>query len=239
MSLESFKTGSSETEESKQEEEPESSEISTDSEKVQQTLEDDSSDNSIVAHNWHIKPEGVSHELNSTFYNEDTPNDPPLMHVSDKLAADMELIHDDAFATEVAESYGFSYSDRVNLVIKVKFNDFSTWHWPTLHTQDNTSEELIDYIETYVDEIVRWRAIVKGEDPDEALRTTDLPWNRKKDSWHDEWLELMEETGLTHKERLFFNELLSWPMHMLKKVESEGDKIQLDEDENDDWLDDW
>jgi len=179
---------------------------------------------------WKIKSGGYFESVDDRFYGEDTPNKPPLMPVPDKLAADMDYIQDSGYAMEVATQLDFNTPSRYNSVVRILFNDFSTWNWPILDECDGISSELDHFVNKYIPQIIQWEAIVAGEDPNDAVDE----W--AKDTTLDEtWMKDVGNTHLTEDQRKFFNDKVEWMEYISKDVESSEVSVKADGD----WTDDW
>lgn len=198
--------------------------------------EEESSENSYSWDcNWHIHPEGYWDGVDERFFGEDTPNQPPLMNVSEKLAAEMEVIDDPDFVKEVGEWWSEREADSYNAVIRVIFNDLSTWHVPVKPWDKDYARTREHTVKRYVPEVIRWEAILNGEDPDKAIAEWDEPWGEHRPEWFDDF----EHWEMEEQTRKWFNENADWLPHIDRTIESTEDEVELDVDDDEDWTDDW
>lgn len=198
---------------------------------VSSTLDDSIDDNS----DWQFSAYGYYDDVDERFYGDGIPNQPPMMSVPEKLAADMEYIEDSKFAKEIAESIPYADYFNQDAVIKIVFNDLSTWHWPIKSIGNGGFNDVEHFVQTYIPEIIQWDAILHGDDPTKRLA-----------DWYDEgeqegvnWSKLMEDVDMSEDKRKWFNNNADWLDKISKKVKKidSGDELELDED--DDWIDDW
>lgn len=182
--------------------------------------------------NWHISLDGYWDDVDKRFYGEDTPNEPPLMNVPEKLAADMDYCDDSDLATEIASQLDFNTPERYEAVITVTFNDFSTWNWPILNGGRKLTSEVIHFIDKYMPQIVKWEAILAGDDPIQAVKE----WKGENDPADFSWMDDISNTKLSEPDRKYLNENADWLEHKSRRVDATPD---IDVDSGDDWADDW
>lgn len=190
---------------------------------------------SIEDYDWHISMDEYWDDVDERFYGGDTPNEPPLMNVPEKLAADMEYVDDPHYASTIAEQLDFNSPERYGAVITVIFNDFSTWKWPILVGDRELTSEVEHFIEKYIPEIIEWEAIVAGEDPDKALKE----WYGERQDDDMSWMEEVSNTSMSDEVRKVFNEEVEWLPHINRTVETNTGMDSVDIDSDDDWTDDW
>lgn len=172
--------------------------------------------------------------IDEKYYGEDTPNHPPIMPVSEKVAIGLEPIDDNEVVQEVAKWWDESRADEYVEVIRITFNDLSTWHIPLKPWDEDYARTREHIVRTYLPEVVKWKALVRGKDVQEVLEKWDKPWEESK----PEWFEDVSDTGMSETTRKWINKNLSAVPHIDRKVESDGDEVELDV-EDDDWEDDW
>lgn len=184
--------------------------------------------------NWHIKEEGYWDSIGSRFFDEDSPNKPPLMEVPEKLAADLEISDDPELVEEVASYWFPGREDDYVEVVKITYNDFSVWYWP-LRPWDEDYENMRDTIvKRYYPQVIKWRAIVRGDDPSKALREMDKPWEEDEPKWFSD----VDKTGLSEETRKWLNKNKDWIQHIDREINSREEEIDLGV-EDEDWTDDW
>lgn len=205
--------------------------MSLDSFKTEIKPKKESTNMSVDDLDWHISSDGYWDEHDSRFFGEDKPNDPPLMNVPEKLAADMDYIEDPQTVLDIAESLEMRSPDRYDAAIRVIFNDFSTWHWPILKGDRELTNEVMHFIDEYMPQIVQWRAIVAGEDPKQALDE----WNDVVEEKDYSWMDEIDNTELSEDDRQYLNDNASWLEHISRKV----DAPDIDIEDDSDWADDW
>jgi len=185
-----------------------------------------------------IDPEPVptteSETVGDRFFGEGTPNDPPIIYVDEKLAADMEIIDDENVVQEVVEFWSLPQPDRYVSVLKVTFNDFSNWHIPLPPWEKDYAKTRVNTIDKYMPEIIRWHAIVEGEDPEPRLQD----WESQLEPSEPEWYGDLEKTGISEETREKVNNQLSAVPYIDKKIESTTYDADI-EVEDDSWEDDW
>lgn len=197
-------------------------------------VNDDSTDHTWDC-NWHLYPGGYWEEVDEKYYGDDSPNQPPLFNVPEKLAAEINVIDDEDIVSEVSEWWNPKRKDDFNEVIQIVFNDFSTWHMPVRPWDEDYSRTRVHIVERYLPDVVKWRAILRGDDPDEVLEQWTPPWEQQKPDWEDD----IDNTGFSEDTRQWLNDYASWMPHIDKEVGSESKDVELDIDEDDDWTDDW
>jgi len=179
---------------------------------------------------WHLSLDGYWSNIDERFFGEDTPNEPPLMAVPEKLAADMTHIEDSEYAKEIAEQLDFNTPSRYGSVVRVTFNDFSTWHWPVLE-RDGYNSELEHFAEEYIPQIIQWEAIVAGDNPQRALQE----WAGEQEDPDYSWVDDISETSMDDDTRRYFNDNADW----LEELSRNVDSVDVDIDTDDNWEDDW
>jgi len=201
------------------------------------TTSDTESDNNEDSYtwdcNWHVDLQGYWKDVDGRFYSEDTPNEPPLMAVPEKLAAEIHIIDDSEIVQDVAEWWFPEAADEYTEAAKVVFNDFSTWHLPLKPWDKDYENSREHIIKTYVPEVIRWNAILEGENPDKAIEDWNKPWEIDDPDWFDD----IEKTEMSEEFRKWCNKNADWLPHIDKKIKS-TDEIELDV-EDDNWEDDW
>lgn len=190
---------------------------------------------SIEEYDWHISMDKYWNDVDERFYGQGTPNEPPLMNVPEKLAADMEYVDDPHLASSVADQLDFNSPERYEAVITVIFNDFSTWKWPLLKGDKELTSEVEHFIDKYIPEIIRWEAIVAGEDPDEAIKE----WTGEDEGDDMSWMEDIGNTSMSDDMRKMFNEEADWLPHINRTVETNSEVEDVEIDSDGDWTDDW
>lgn len=186
--------------------------------------------------NWHFEPGGYWDNVDEKFFGEDTPNQPPLMAVPEKLAAELHIIDDPDFVEEVGEWWSEREADSYTEVMKIVFNDLSVWHIPLKPWDKDYARVREHHIKQYLPEVIRWQAILDGEDPDQAVKEWEKPWAE----WTPKWFSDVGDTEMSESTRKWFNNNARWMPHIDRKVESMGDEVEVElEDEDDDWADDW
>lgn len=166
------------------------------------------------------------------FYGEGTPNDFPIIAVSELLAARIEIIEDEDWAKEVAQFWHISETENITELVKVTFNDLRTWHWPLRPWDKDPTKTRQHIVEKYVPQVIRWEAILEGEDPDEAVSNWE---NRHEDDTVD-FVEIMDETEMSDEDRKWFNKNADW-MPLLKRKVEKNEDVDIDVAEDDSWMD--
>lgn len=196
---------------------------------------DESDDSYTFDCNWHISLDGYWDEVDPKYFGANTPNEPPLMAVPEKLAADMEIIQSDDIIQQLSN---WIYNDDASIyteVLKITFNDFSTWHIPLRPWDKDYARTRANSVKRYMPQIIEWNAIIQGNNPEQALEQFDPPWESNNPEWFDDFqhYEMDEET------RKWYNENVDWLAHIDKTIKSDNENIDIDEGENDDWTKDW
>jgi len=194
-----------------------------------------SSDSYTFRCNWHISLDGYWEDVDPEYYGDYTPNSPPLMAVPEKLAADMEIIEDDKLIQQLSD---WIYEDDNSIyseVLRLTFNDFSTWHIPLRPWDKDYARIREGAVEKYVPEIVKWEAIVRGENPKEALEQCDFPWEDTKPDWFDDF----EHFEFDKETRKWYNENVDWLAYIDKTIKSDNANVDIYAGDNDNWEDDW
>lgn len=184
--------------------------------------------------NWHIKLDGYWDNVSEKYFGDDTPNQPPLMAVPEKLAAELHIVDDPELVEEVGEFWAQGSPDEYVEVFKIVFNDLSTFHVPLRPWSKDYAMIRDSLVKQYLPEVVKWEAVLDGENPDEVLDNWLPPWEEED----PDWFEDVDKTGLSESTRKWLNEEKNWLPHIDKKIESNGN-VDLDLDEDDDWADDW
>jgi len=184
---------------------------------------------------WHVSTEKYWSHIDKRFYGPGTPNETPLIDVPAKLAADMEYIDDAELATQVASLLNFSNSESYEAVIRIKFNDFSTWNWPLLVGNREFTDEVKHFIDRYFPEILKWDAIVAGEDPQRAVEEWKDPNAGDNYSWTDD----VDQTDMSEETRKYFNENKEWMPEIRKTIKNEVSASDVNVSEDEDWMEDW
>lgn len=185
--------------------------------------------------NWHISLDGYWEDVDPSYFGDDTPNEPPIMAVPEKLAADMEVIEDEELIQELVDWMYSDGQEKYSEVLKVTFNDFSTWHIPLRPWDKDYARIRMGAVERYVPEIIKWEAIVKGKNPKKALQEFDAPWEYTE----PEWVSDFEHWEMKEDTRKWFNENADWLPYIDKTIKSDGDEVEVELAEDEDWTDDW
>jgi len=194
-----------------------------------------SSDSYTFEFDWHIRLDGYWEDVNREYYGDHTPNSSPLMAVPEKLAADIKIIQDDEVIQQLSD---WIYDDDESIyseVLKLTFNDFSTWHIPLRPWDKDYARIREGAVKKYVPQVIKWEAIVRGENPKEALEQYEFPWEDTKPDWFNDFehFEFDEET------RKWYNENVDWLPYIDKTIKSDDANIDIDTGDNDNWEDDW
>lgn len=184
---------------------------------------------------WDIEPHGFSADASEPFCSEDTPHKPPLYNVELKLAADIEIINDIGLVNEVAEHWFPSQVNRFTQAAAVVFNDASVWYLPLATWEKDYEGIRTHLVNSFIPDIVQWKAIVDGRDPSEALEQY-RDWNSIDEK---EWVDDVDDTDMPEDYRQWFNDNVDWVGHISREIESSSDNVDLDVDEDDSWTDDW
>jgi hypothetical protein len=104
------------------------------------------------------------------FVSDDTPHEPPLYNVDFKIASDIEIIDNDRLTNKVVEYWFPEERDRLNKVVAVFFNDASAWYLPVADWDKDYEGIRTHVVQKFVPEVVQWKAIVRGDNPAEALK---------------------------------------------------------------------
>lgn len=184
---------------------------------------------------WHISLDGYWSDIDPFYFGEHTPNQPPLMAVPEKLAADIDILQDETMIRALSE---WLYSDDPGVyseVIKITFNDFSTWHIPVQPWSEDHACVRMSTVEKYVPEIIKWEAIVHGKDPERVLESTELPWDDTEPEWFDDF----EHRKMNENTRQWFNDNADWLPYIDETIKSDSEEVDMELDKDDDWTDDW
>lgn len=192
----------------------------------------------VERYNWvtdtDVVPHGYSVDVSDKYFGEDTPHEPPVVDVDLKLAADIEIISDEEFAKEVAEWWFPGETEKYIEVAAIIFNDGSIWYIPLASWDNDYEKTRMRIVDDYMSDVVQWKALVRGDNPREALED----WYDWKEPDKVEWLEDMDKTEMSEEQRKWFNENVDWLEHIDRTVESSSSDVEL-ELEDDDWTDDW
>jgi len=172
------------------------------------------------------------HDTDTRFYGEGTPNDFPIIAVSELLAARMEIIEDKEWAHKIAQFWNIEDTENISELMKITFNDLRTWHWPLRPWDKDPTKTRQHLVEKYVPEVIRWEAIMEGEDPDEAV----LEWENRYEDDSVDFIQLIEETDVSDEDRKWFNNNADW-MPLLKRKVEKNDDVDIDIAEDDSWMD--
>jgi hypothetical protein len=196
---------------------------------------DDASDMEVDHINWHVSLNGYWDNIDERFYGEDTPNDPPIINVPEKLAADIEYINSPLKASIIAEKLDMDKCISYNSAVKIRFNDFSTWHWPMKSCDREFTYQLKGFIDRWFPDIIQWHAIVRGDDPKEALER----WYDEIEPSTPDWIEEFEDTDMDEETRQYLNDNADWLPEISRTVEGKGvdssSDISIEEDWNEGW----
>lgn len=184
--------------------------------------------------NWHIDPDGYWDDVDERFFGDGTPNQPPLMEVPEKMAAELHIIDDEDVVQSAAELMFPNHSDEYTQVLRVVYNDLSTWHVPIKDWDDDSEMIMETIVQKYVPEVIKWEAIINGENPQDKLEEWDKPWEFDEPEW---WSD-MDHTGISEETRKWLNNSVPGVEYVDRKIESSKQEVDL-EVEDDDWTDDW
>jgi hypothetical protein len=184
---------------------------------------------------YEIEPSSFSSSKGDAFHDGSTPHEPPLYDVELKLASDIEILHDEELVDEVVNYWFPSESDRLDRVIAVFFNDASVWYLPTASWEKDYEGIREHVVETFVPDVVQWKALVEGRDPSKALSR----FRKGKEIDDPEWESEMSNTSMSEEHREWFNSHADWMPHIDRQVESNSESIDLDVEDEDSWADDW
>lgn len=194
----------------------------------------DDSNSHSWASKWNIEPHGYSKNLDNRFFDDDSPHESPVLDVEVKLAADVEFSDDEELVQEVAEYWFPEEADRYEEVAKVVFNDLSVWYMPLASWENDDANLRISLIDSFFPDILQWKAIVRGDDPEEAVEE----WESRFTIDDEGWEEDLTDTGMTEEQRVWFNNNAPWLEHISRERDSKVADMELDLGD-DDWTDDW
>lgn len=184
---------------------------------------------------YEIDSSSFSSTEGDAFHDESTPHEPPLYDVQLKLASDIEIIHDEELVDEVVNYWFPSESDRLDRVIAVFFNDASVWYLPTASWEKDYEGTRQHVVETFVPDVVQWKALVEGRDPSEALSR----YRKNKEIDDPEWEDEVGNTSMSEEHRKWFNSNVDWMPHIDREVKSRHKSVDLSVENDDSWADDW
>lgn len=192
-----------------------------------------SSDKTSKGDSWYIRPDKYI-DSGDTFFSDDSPNRRAAMRVPNRLAVDLKLIEDEDRVKSIAEWWDDSNPSQYNQVIKVVFNDFSTWHIP-LRPWNKDYANIRGYVvERYLPEIIEFKAIINEEDPEQRVEE----WIEQIEESEPKWFADVEDTEITEEQRKYFNKNADWLPHIDRTVGSSSEDVDLDLDDES-WTDDW
>lgn len=171
-------------------------------------------------------------DTDTRFYGEDTPNDFPIIAVNELLAARIEIVEDEEWAKEVAQFWNISESRNITELVRITFNDLRTWHWPLRPWDKDPTKTRQHIVEKYVPQVIRWEAILEGEDPKEAVSE----WENRHEDNSVDFAEIMDETDMSDEDRKWFNKNADW-MPLLKRKVEKNDDVDINVAEDDSWMD--
>jgi hypothetical protein len=185
------------------------------------------------ASKYEIEPQGYVDEVDERFFGENTPNEPPLLQVEVKLAADISISDNPRLVREVAEFWFPDEVQRYKKVAIIAFNDASVWHIPLASWEKDYENFRRIIVEEFIPDVVQWKAIVDNRSPSKALSK----WNEWLESDDEGWEEDMEKTKFSKENREWFNENADWLGHILRQVDTKDRKVSLDVEDS--WENDW
>lgn len=183
-----------------------------------------------------IEPQGFSTNIGEKFFGDDSPNKTPVVDVDVKLAADIIISDNPELVKEVAEYWFPEDTDRFKSVAKVVFNDGSVWHIPLPDWNKDYEGFRVDLVERFIPDVVQWKALVRGDDPSEALSRFREELNVEHDT---SWEKELDDTEYTDEQRKWFNDNLDHVDYLQRTVESTSDSDNLDIGSDSNWEDDW
>jgi hypothetical protein len=195
---------------------------------------------SLEKHSSEINESGESSsgcvpEYDSRFFGDGTPNTPPQECVDSKKAVNINIIEDEDIIEEADQFWTPNDPTEVVEVIEVVFNDGSDWKWPLRSWDKDCQRARFQFVEDYAPDVIRHRAELNGEDPEEAF---------KNSIFHDsdeklEWVKDLENVKLDEKTREWFNRNADYLPELHRRVESSRDNLNLDVSNDSSWEDDW
>lgn len=184
---------------------------------------------------WHLSIDGYWDSVDDRFFGSDSPNEPPLMNVPEKLAADVSYIDDSEYATEVATQLSMNSPQRYEAVMRITFNDFSVWNWPLIEGNREYNSQIEHFIDKFMPQILKWEAIVRGDDPTKAVDK----WIADDDDSDYSWVEDIDNTDISESLREYFNDEVDWMPHISRVIETSTTSDNDNSSFDDSWTDDW
>jgi hypothetical protein len=217
--------------------------MSMDEVKKDKNIEGDTGDasvvqgnNSTVHKNWHIRIDGFWENVDSRFYNDELPNQPPLLSVNERLAAEIKILDEDDIVSKVSEFFFPESPDRYTEVARVLFNDLSTWHIPLPPWDKDYEKQRVRIVDRYIPEIIKWSCIIYKKD----YQTEIEKWEDEiSDQEKYEWMDRINDTEFTEEDIKWLNENMKWVETQHKVVKSDNDNVELNIGKENSWEDDW
>ena len=184
---------------------------------------------------FNVDPVGLPSSVDLSYFGDDSPHQPPIFDVDVKMAADVEIVEDQDIVRNVAEWWFGKHESRYTKVVKVIFNDISVWYYPLGEDGKDYENIITHVVDRYLPDIVQWKAVVDGDDPREALEE----FRRETTEEEPDWVEDLEDTGMSDEYREWFNENLDTIDHIDREVKSRSETEDIDIEVEGDWTDDW
>lgn len=183
--------------------------------------------------NWHIDFDGYFDNVDERFFGEDKPHEPPLMEVPERLAAEIDIVENSDFASTVAAQWGFNDNDSYAEVVEVLFNDLSVWRVPVKSWDKDYLNMRDEIVEKYVPQVIKWEAILNGDDPSKALNE----WYNDGEPKEPQWVNEIQDTELDEEDRKWLNKNADWLGRIDRKAQSDDRNVDVEVEEDYGWMD--
>jgi hypothetical protein len=174
-------------------------------------------------------------EYDSRFFGDDTPNTPPQKCVESKKAVNINIIEDGDIVERVNNFWTPNSAKEAVQVIEIVFNDGSDWKWPLRSWEEDCQRARLHFIEDYAPDVIRHKAKLNGEDPEEAFKQSIFYESDEKIQWAKD----LDDTELDEKTREWFNENADYLPELHRRVKSGDEDVELDVSNDSSWEDDW
>ena len=121
-------------------------------------------------------------------FHDGLPHEGPLIHVDERLPAELNHIEDDDRVLEIAKDLGYPDAHKMELVVEVVMNDFSTIYIPFRDTTGTYRHDYLSFLCKYVPQMKQWLATVEGCKPDDIVTEYDDIVASYEEE-HERWIE--------------------------------------------------
>lgn len=111
-----------------------------------------------------IDPRDFSDQINPRMFHDGLPHSGPILHVEERLPADINYLTDKGEVQRIAAMMGWRDAHVQEFALEVVMNDLSVVYLP-FEEWESSGNRVRQVLESLIPKVLKWEAIVNGEDP--------------------------------------------------------------------------